>query len=435
MTPKLLCTAIALLSTWWCLPLHGQQAAKVYVGGGDEHKGAFDGYLDNPDGWTWVRQNADGYYLNTFPLKDNADEPTQNRRLSTMAGLFTHKNVFYETEAEAYAHRVTDANDQARIALLQKNGFTVTYITCNGAFTDERATLLKTWRGTRPLLALMGPWAIGGDINHPTNPKAAQWRNLTTKNDGSSTDSPLAAWAANFQNCRNGSYSGVKFAHANGKLAEVMLCPHKLGTNENWLTMSEQYIRDHEDNDALPDIWAVSYYAAYLEAHAVTPEQVDGAPAASVTGVAYYLIHHLRDNDRVAKLSAPSLPALPNPADGAKLTLDVPSRTFQVNLDNSSTWLDLIPVLKAQINDVSSAWNVTFFYGKRDITAAVRSAGGFCFCKGDRLNPGNNRTVEVTVTSRSGGLSRAPLGINLQLLPHPTTPVVNQTFRLQSAVP
>ena len=53
--------------------------------------------------------------------------------------------------------------------------------------------------------------------------------------------------------------------------------------------MSEQYVRDYKDNDALPDLWAVSYYAAYLEAHVVTPEQVNGAPAASVTGVAYYL--------------------------------------------------------------------------------------------------------------------------------------------------
>lgn len=428
---KTRCTVGILLLVLGCLPLRAQQPAKVYIGGGDEHRGAFDGYLADPAGWTWVRQNADGYYLNTFPLKNNPGDPAQNGRLRDMAALFTHKNVFYETEAESYLHRVHDADDQARIKILQQDGFAVTYVTCNGNFTDERATLLKTWSGTRPLLALMGPWAIGGDINHPTNPKAAQWRTLTTKNDGSATDSPLAAWEKNFQNCRKGSYSGVRYAHAHGKLAEVMLCPHKLGTNENWLAMSEQYVRDHEDNDAFPDIWAVSYYAAYLEAHAVTPEQIDGAPAPSVTGVAYYLIHHLRDNDHAARLSAPTLPALANPAEGARLFLNASTQTFQVNLDNDSTWLDLIPVLKAQVSDAGSAWNVAFTYGGRDITAMVRSAGGFCFYKSDRLNPGNNRTISVTVTSRTGQVSHAPLTISLQLLPHPTTPIVNQTFRLQ----
>ena len=412
--------------------LPAQRAAQVYVGGGDEHRGAFDGYLADPDGWTWVRQHADGYYLNTFPLKSNAGDAEQNGRLRKMADLFAHRNVFYETEAESYAHRVHDADDQTRIKILQGAGFTVTYITCNGAFTDERAALLKTWSGTRPLLALMGPWAIGGDIKHPTNPKAAQWRTLTDKNDGNATDSPLAAWEKNSGNCRNGSYSGVRYAQAKGKLAEVMLCPHKLGTNENWLAMSEQYGRDHEDNDAFPDLWAVSYYAAYLEAHAVTPEQVDGAPAASVTGVACYLIHHLQDNDRAAKLSAPTLPALANPADGARLVLNAPSQTFQVALDNGSTWLDLIPVLKAQVNDPGTAWNVTFAAGGRDITAAVRSPAGLCFYKTDRLKPGNNRTISVTVSSKTGQISRAPLTVTLQLFPHPTTPVASQTFRLQN---
>lgn len=40
-----------------------QDTAKVYIGGGDEHTGAYDGYLKDPNRWTWVRQNADGYYV------------------------------------------------------------------------------------------------------------------------------------------------------------------------------------------------------------------------------------------------------------------------------------------------------------------------------------------------------------------------------------
>jgi hypothetical protein len=431
MTPKIFYTLVVFICALGCRRLDAHRMAEVYIGGGDEHRGAYDGYLNAPNGWTWVRQNADGYYINTFPMNDDVNDATQNSRLRTMSSLFSNKNVFYETEAESYAHRISDADDEARIKILQQNGFKLTYVTCNGAFTDVRAAILKTWSGTRPLLALMGPWAIGGDIN-ATNPKAIQWRTLITRNDGSATDSPLAIWATDFRQCREGSYSSVKYSHAQGKIAEVMLCPHKLGTDANWLAESEQYVRDHEDNDALPDIWAVSYYAAYLQAHAVTPEQVDRAPAASLTGVAYYLIHHLRDNDRVAKLSAPALPALADPACGAKLTLTSAVQTFQLSLSNSSTWLDLIPVIKAQINDAASAWNVTLLYNGQDITAAVKSADGFCFCKTNRLNPATNKAISVVVASKSGQAGSAPLDIALQLSPHPTTPVVNQTFHMQN---
>ena len=270
MSPKTLCTTVILIFTLGCLRLHAQQNSKVYIGGGDDALGAFDGYINDPNGWTWVRQNADGYYINTFPLDDNPSDATQNSELTTMAGLFTNKNVFYETEAQSYANRVFDADDEARLSILQQNGFYVSYTTCNGDFTTTRASILETWGGTRPLMALQGPWAIGGNINS-SNALAIQWRTLITETNGSATDSPLAIWSTDSEGCQEGSYSGVQYSHAQGKLAEVMLCPHGLGTDANWLAESEIYVQNHEDNNAFPDIWSISYYAAYLEAHAVTP--------------------------------------------------------------------------------------------------------------------------------------------------------------------
>ena len=103
-----------------------------------------------------------------------------------------------------------------------------------------------------------------------------------------------------------------------------------------------------------------------------------------------------------------------------------------MHLANSSTWLDLIPVLKARVNDAGAAWNVSSSCGGRDITALVKNANGFCFYKADRLNPGADKTVVVTVASRTSQVSRAPFSITLQLLPHPTTPTINQTLRLQN---
>jgi hypothetical protein len=40
----------------------------------------------------------------------------------------------------------------------------------------------------------------------------------------------------------------------------------------------------------------VSYYAGQFEAYPVLPEaNPDGSPAATITGVAYWLVHHLQD--------------------------------------------------------------------------------------------------------------------------------------------
>ncbi len=407
---------------------YAAEMAKVYIGGGDEHLGAFDGYLGDPNGWTWVRANADGYYVNTFPLNDNPNDATQNNRLSTMSSLFTNKNVFYETEAESYDNRVFDADEKARLPILQQNGFTITYTTCNGVFTDARETILRTYSGTRPLFALSAPWAINGDIN---SSKGLQWRTLITKSDGSATDSPLAIWASNQNNCHNGSYSSIKFSHSLGKVGEVMIATHGLGSDANLLKMAEQYIRDHEDNDALPDIWAISYYAAYLEAHAVTPEQVNGAPAASVTGIGYYLIHHLKDPDNVATLSTPQQADLSPASYGADIAITAPSESYTIDLSNSSAWLDLAAVVKTRVEDSNSAWNVTFAYNGQDITSAIRGGSGYCFYKTNRLNPGSVKAITMTVASKSGAIESAPLAVYLNLLPHPTIPVVNQTFLIQ----
>ena len=136
----------------------------------------------------------------------------------------------------------------------------------------------------------------------------------------------------------------------------------------------------------------------------------------------------------MAKLSAPTLPVLAN-AYGGTLVTTAPSQTFQFNLANSSTWLDLAAVIKAQLDDANTAWNVSFLYNGQDITAAVESSAGFCFYQGNRLNPGVTATVSVVVASKSGQVSSSPLDVSVQLQPHPTTPVINQTFHLRNFTP
>lgn len=85
--------------------------------------------------------------------------------MAGMAFLFRNKNVFYETESEAYLHRVFDADDKARISILQQNGWKLTYTAINGVFTTACKEILQHWSGNRPLLSMMAPWVIEGDIN------------------------------------------------------------------------------------------------------------------------------------------------------------------------------------------------------------------------------------------------------------------------------
>jgi hypothetical protein len=422
---------VLLLCLWSSAQLLAQDIAKVYVGGGDEHTGAYDGYLNDPNGWTWVRQHADGYYVNTFPMSNNPNDANQNAWMGGMAALFTNKNVFYETESEAYLNRVFDADDKARISILQQNGWNLTYTTINGGYTNARKDLLQHWSGNRPLLTMQGPWVLDGDINS-SNPNAVNWRTWISQTEGSATDSPLAIWASNQNNCRNGSYSGVKYAHSLGKKAMIMMCPHGLGTDANWLSMGKQYIRDHEDNDAMPDIWVVSYYAAYLEAHTVTPEQVGGQPNPSVTGLAYYLIHHLKDPNKTTQLAVPAQAGVSVKSYGADLTLGAGPQSFQVNLANSSSWLDLIPAIKARINDPQQAWNISYKFNNQDVTTAITGSNGLVFYQANRVNPGNTKVITVTISVKPGKAVSSPLAVYLDLMPHPTVPLLNQTIQLQS---
>jgi len=444
-------TIIILLNLFQqtALAQNNKNRTLVYVGGGDNSTGAWDGYLGDPNGWVWVRQNADGYYTNVFPYMDlskgtsntaadyNQDQP----KIQRMANLFSNKNLFYETEATSYANRVFDQNDVAIINMMTGSGFNITYATCNGQFTTSRVGALHT-AGTRPVLAMQGPWTIGGDINS-TAQGAVDWRSTINMVDGSATDGPIGLWADNTGNVQAADYSAIKYVHAQNKMAMVMLCPYSPSdangahTGDKFLRVSKDNIRGHEDNDAMPDLWVVSYYAGQLQQYPVTPEQNNGVPAPTITGVAYYLIHHLKDLDKNAQLQVPTQSGITVNNNNATMQVNTASKSFQVTLNNTSSWLDLIPALTANIADFNQKWNVSFQLNNQDVTASVLSQTGLVFYKSLRLNPGITQTLTVTVSSKSGLPIADPLDISLLLRPHPTEPSVEQTLviHINSTVP
>ena len=86
---------------------------KIYIGGDTF---GWNDMITSPEKWAWTRANVDGFYINNFCLNPNPSDESQNFRLRQFAGLFTHKNVFYETDAV----RSSIAADKANIDILRQ---------------------------------------------------------------------------------------------------------------------------------------------------------------------------------------------------------------------------------------------------------------------------------------------------------------------------
>ena len=155
---------------------------------------------------------------------------------------------------------------------------------------------------TRPCLAQNGPWTFGGgDITKDIG-ENARMRADTARTDGASTDGPLSLWQADQGQMRSGSFSVVKYAHRLHKTAAVMVTPYDLKPRSLWLAAAQGCVRQHEDAGAKPDIWIVFEYATDTP---TLPETVDGKPADTITGMAYWLIHHVQDPKHWAHLTGP----------------------------------------------------------------------------------------------------------------------------------
>jgi hypothetical protein len=392
------------------------QNIKVYVGGGDNAAGAFTGYLDTPDGWRYVQQYADGYYINNFALNTTKGDATQNQRLGAMAALFSNKNAFYETDLE----HTDDNSDAIKIDILKSRGFNVNYSIINRGVTESRKTALKSG-GPITILGMGAPWLVQGSINSNTA-SAISWREGIAKTDGSGIDGPLGLWIANTTGYREGSISGVKYAHELGKIAMVMISPYESKTPDALLSGSIDCIQKHEDAGASPDIWAIEYYAAQIQQYPVTPEKtVTGEPAKSLTGVAYYLIRHLRGKSKLSLNTAQSNASIVDKTTSLEVKLPVNSGNvdFSVPLNissNDDAWVDTTPLIKASADNQN--YNITYLLNNLDITEAVTGKGFPCFNQ-YRLKGSQKLDLVMKVKSKTTVSGSLPVNVTVDLMSHP----------------
>jgi hypothetical protein len=288
---------------------------QVFVGGDS----GIDDLINKPDAWQFVRENADGFYTNfAWMLLDAAGNIVPEQQLIKIAALFSNKATFYETDLlidcspQLYKDIFEDRawKDQRRIDYLRSVfNNNVPYATICNVYSASADILVARmqgalqWRQRRTVLAMQGPYDIGGDINNPndgseTGFKAWAERCAIGHCDGSATDGPMGCWAPdNDGNMVEGSFSMVRYSHDLGKLAMVMIAPSNKhapngpGDNLDFFTRAQTCVWGHEDHHAMPDIWAISYYGGKFQQYQMIPEIGErGFPGWSITGVAYWLI-------------------------------------------------------------------------------------------------------------------------------------------------
>ena len=407
-----------------------RQPAQIWIGGSR----AWPDYI--ADGaapqWKFLAQNADGFYINNFAMrltdKTLKLEPTAPARfaaLQKMSALLKNDKLFYETDQE----HSTDEFEKNALDNFKKAGFDLTAVTINRGTNPDRTAIL-TDNGARPLYYMFGPWHGGGDINRDEN---KELRDNIAQFGGAAVDGPVTMWRKDAGKMKTMVYSTIEWTQAQNKEFLYLLAPNESGAG--FLEETQKLAHDMEDNGANPNIWAVSFYGPpkFRDALETLPEATpDGAPAPTFSGAAYWLIHHLRDSNGALQLSSETEPATGKTAP----ILDLSKATkFNISVANNSKWLDLAPVVRARIEGQAEAqttpgWTMKWTIGERDVTREMNGEG-LVFNRDLRLQPGQSRELTLEITRSPAQGKFAPFSIQLELMPHPSTPIVRQSLTLR----
>ena len=430
LSPKLIAlTAAAAFLALLAAP--GAQAQRLYIGSAN----GWQAMSAHPEQWTFVRQNADGFYINFIELLH-----TDAAAMFKLSAQMTHKNAYYESDSRYTSlggfpdggqfSRTLQARE---LDYLLQGGFRVPYTSLNYGLDAAKEADLKH-QGlpngkTRPCYTQCGPWTYGGDINSSVG-SAPEIRANIGKSDGASTDGPLSLWQADEGKMHSGSYSLVKYVHSLHKPAAVMVAPYNLNPTSQWLSAAQTCVRQHEDAGARPDIWIIFEYATSTP---TLPETVNGRPADTITGMAFWLLHHVKDPKHWARLSAPNIEGIrtrtARTREGSEITrADVPitpgtsrrcagTRVVTLTLHNNSPWLDLCPVLSAKTLRPTRGWNVRFHVAGQDVTRQMVGADGLAFVKGLRLWPSETKYVQISLSHTAVGSRSLPPDVQVSLRP------------------
>ena len=290
----------------------------VYFGVADQWKDL----LLEVKSWVFVQHEADGFYSNFIMLNSilRGDSGWSPADLAETCRLFVSHRAFLESDVRSpkpgqYGNGAASPTDGASpeqdrdyLTMLSKAGCNTVFTSLNYGWSLERSTNLKsflpsTQNSQRLNLVQTAAWVLGGDltgisdISHEAYKK--RLRASIIASDGVSTDGPVGLWLTNFNDIRSASISLIDYAHKNGKKAMIMISPFAAGVSteiysprRDFLSQGQQMVRYFDKQQTSPDIWVVFEYSTDIPS---VPESIDGKPANTTSGLAYWLIHHVRD--------------------------------------------------------------------------------------------------------------------------------------------
>jgi len=281
---------------------------EVYFGVADQ----WHDLLNHPDQWAYVRQHASGFYVNFIMMNRVIRHTTglSQTDLTKTCGLFANHTAYLESDIRtpSSGHQggggggandgASAEQEQQYIGMLHSGGCKISFTSLDYGWSRERAKNLTEFdllQGEHRLnFVQTAPWKMNGDIAGASaaNEKIRQ---LILSSDGVSTDGPLGFWLVDRDGFRSANLSLIKFAHQHHKKVMVMLAPYGGGTanydaKRDFLKVGQDMVRYLESHHAAPDIWAVFEYATDIPA---VPEQINGQPANTTSGLAYWLIQHI----------------------------------------------------------------------------------------------------------------------------------------------
>ena len=248
---------------------------------------------------------------------------------------------------------------------------------------------------------------------------------LTVGCSGSGVDAPVHLYVHNSSKYRQVIWDQRDQTVSYAKKFIYILSPNS-DVGPVFMTNTLITVRSLEDNGHEPNIYTPELYGRHPVN--LTPETTNynGVVQANwtITGLAYYLLKHRDGEPGTLDLYAVSngvsyakgviSPVLNNAAQILPLNPAL-TKTYTLNLTNSSQWLDYAGVLRARASGQLTNWNVTFKIGSTDITSNVLSNNGYLFLGAQRLMPQTNQQVTLTIGPKGAA---QPLDLVVEALPH-----------------
>ncbi len=417
-----------------------EREAKVYIGIADKWHIAASS--DSYNQWSYVRNNAAGFYTNFIVMWRNSYQNTEDPQTSCndMRKAFSKNGCFFETSMEKSVNSSAnggndETTDKKYIDLLTTAGFNVDVTSLNYGVDTQRIKTLKTYNGTRSCLTLVGPWTIGGDIQSDAATGNKKDRANIAITDGMETDGPLGFWYSNSNGMREGSYSLVKYVEKNNQISAVMLAPYDAGVSgynqsNDFLTESKQCVLNHEDNSASPDIWTIWTYGAHGD-EPVFPESVVNAAgqteaANTLIGVGYWVIKHLNNLPKleIAATGTGNNGTTVKATDATTTEVSISKGSdgsaqysLPVTLSNDEDpQIEISPVIHATIDQGSKDWTIGFSVAGKDVTDNIVYKGGLNCINTLRISNSNKLTLTISLKSKSSSTSISPVTIALETM-------------------